>query len=195
MQLGQLLCDVSWGHQVFRLLTQVTQLGVIRRYLDPQLPWFLLCHLLDGCPAVRFPSPQLPNCLEKRRRYLKILCARPPWGRMESSVGCFNMHLAAPNGLALSSSICSSPGTANSTRSTCLVVSDTRTMSGPSVVTVMVSENLSCLPRSTFNCRSCGLKDNKRKQLCVTVTEKQNKSKGMKADISIQDFVFFRFFR
>ncbi|XP_060762189.1 E3 ubiquitin-protein ligase RNF126-like isoform X1 [Neoarius graeffei] len=44
-------------------------------------------------------------------------------------------------------------GTVSPSRTTCLDP-DTRTMSGLSMVTSMVSENLSCLPRSSFNCQS-----------------------------------------
>ena len=56
--------------------------------------------------------------------------------------------------LSNASSIRSSQGTVNSSSITCLVDSDMRTKSGLSVVTVMVSGNLSCLPRSTFRCQS-----------------------------------------
>jgi len=55
------------------------------------------------------------------------------------------------------SSIQSCQGTVNSSRTTCLVISDTKTMSGLSVVTAMFSGNLSCFPRSTFSCQSCAV--------------------------------------
>ncbi len=51
------------------------------------------------------------------------------------------------------SSIWSSQGTVNSSRTTRLYDSENKTMSGLSVVMAMVSVNLSCLPRSTFSCQ------------------------------------------
>lgn len=57
--------------------------------------------------------------------------------------------------LSKASSIQSSLGIVSSSKTTCLVVSDIRTVSGLSVVSTMFSGNLSCLPRWTFSCQSC----------------------------------------
>ena len=56
--------------------------------------------------------------------------------------------------LSFASSMRSSQGTVSSSRTTCFVESENRTMSGLRVVSTMCSGNLSCFPRSAFICQS-----------------------------------------
>ncbi len=84
----------------------------------------------------------------------QILGSQPQWGVFHPLL----QHSPANSYLALfrsnASSIRSSQGTVNSSKTTCLDDYENRNISGLSVVVAMVSGNLSRLPRSTFSCQS-----------------------------------------
>lgn len=115
-------------------------------------PWWDHLCLSSLCgPRITLLSPQPSWCL-----FCSVYDASDGFPDVQSWRIFWTQHSPASSSywalfFSKASSIQSSLGIVNSSKSACLVVSDTRSMSGLSVVSAMFSGDLSCLPRWTFS--------------------------------------------